>query len=108
MRAGPANDPARDIQRYLADETVEARPPTFGCRFGKVLRRNKGPVLAASLVFLALLAGIAGTTWGMVRAAQRADGERLAKKEALEEKAKALAAVVGRSRKSRRRTEAVS
>jgi hypothetical protein len=87
-----ANGLARDIQRYLADEPVEARPPSFGYQFSKSLRRHKGPVIAASLVFLALLAGVASTTWGMVREAKRADGERLAKREARDEKTKALAA----------------
>jgi serine/threonine protein kinase/tetratricopeptide (TPR) repeat protein len=62
---------AADVQRYLADEPVEARPPSAGYRLGKLLRRHKGPVLAASLLLLALLAGIAGTTYGMLRAEER-------------------------------------
>jgi WD40 repeat protein/tetratricopeptide (TPR) repeat protein len=66
-----ANGLARDIQRYLADEPVEARPPSAGYWLRKFLRRNKGPVLAASLVLLALVGGIAGTTWGLIRAEQR-------------------------------------
>ena len=59
---------ARDIQRYLADEAVEARPPSARYRFSKFLHRNRGPVLAASLVLLALVGGIFGTTFGMIRA----------------------------------------
>jgi tetratricopeptide (TPR) repeat protein len=39
-------------------------------------------MLAASLVLLALLAGIAGTTWQAVRAERRAEGELLAKERA--------------------------
>jgi serine/threonine protein kinase/Tfp pilus assembly protein PilF len=62
---------AADVQRYLADEPVEARPPSAGYRLGKLLRRHKGPVLAASLLLLALLGGIAGTTYGMLRAEER-------------------------------------
>ena len=62
---------ARDIQRYLSDEVVEARPPSRGYRLKKFLKRNKGKVIAASLVLLTLLAGIAGTTLGMIRAEQR-------------------------------------
>ena len=62
-----ANGLARDIQRYLADEPVEARPPSAGYRLSKFLKRNKGPVIAASLVLLALIGGIIGTTWGMLR-----------------------------------------
>ena len=94
---------ARDLQRYLADEPVEARPPSAAYRLQKFVSRNKGQVIAASLVLLALLAGMAGTTWGLFQArrqekiardqtfekekarkaeAARADGERLAKLDA--------------------------
>ena len=66
-----ANALARDIQRYLADEPVEARPPSAGYRLSKFLRRNKGAVIAAALVLLSLLAGIAGTTFGLIRAEHR-------------------------------------
>ena len=47
-----ANGFARDIQRYLADEVVEARPPSRGYRLKKFVKRNKGQVIAASLVLL--------------------------------------------------------
>jgi serine/threonine protein kinase len=70
-RYDTANGLARDVQRYLADEPVEARPPSAGYRLGKLLKRNRGPVAAAGLVLLALVAGIAGTTFGLVRAEQR-------------------------------------
>src|SRR5262249_12621935 len=53
-----ANGLARDLQRYLADEPVEARPPSAGYRLGKFLRRHRGPVLAAGVVLLALVGGI--------------------------------------------------
>jgi serine/threonine protein kinase/WD40 repeat protein len=59
---------AADVQRYLRDEPVLACPPSARYRFRKFVRRRKGPVLAASLVVLALLGGIIGTTWGMLRA----------------------------------------
>ena len=65
-----ANGLARDVQRYLADELVEARPPSVGYQLGKFLKRHKGPVLAAAAVLLALLAGITGTANGLVRAEQ--------------------------------------
>jgi serine/threonine protein kinase len=103
-RYDTANGLAREIQRYLADEPVEARPVSTGYRFKKFLRRNKGPVLAASSLFLTLLIGIAGTTWGLLEArrlaaaekaartdadaakdreTQRAEGERVAKEQAV-------------------------
>ncbi len=70
-RYDTASGLARDIQRYLANEPVEARPPSASYRLSKFLRRNKGPVVAAALVLLTLLAGIAGTTFGLIRAEQR-------------------------------------
>jgi serine/threonine protein kinase len=66
-----ANGLARDIQRYLADQLVEARPPSAGYRLRKAIRRNKGKVFSAGLVLLVLLAGIAGTTYGFLRAEQQ-------------------------------------
>src|SRR5262249_48558046 len=41
-----ANGLARDLQRYLADELVDARPPSTGYRLRKFLRRHKGRVIA--------------------------------------------------------------
>jgi serine/threonine protein kinase/tetratricopeptide (TPR) repeat protein len=93
---------AADIQRYLADEPVEACRPTAGYRLQKFIRRNRGPVLAVSLVILALVTGIVGTAWEAVRAEEgrqaemeRAEGERLAKvdaEKAWEHEARARAA----------------
>ena len=48
-----ANGLAMDIQRYLADEPVLAGPPGAGYRLRKLVRRNKGPVIAAAAVALA-------------------------------------------------------
>jgi serine/threonine protein kinase len=62
---------ARDVQRYLADEPVEARPPSASYRLGKFLKRHRGPVLAAGVVLLALVLGMAGTLWGLLRAEER-------------------------------------
>ena len=69
-----ANGFARDIQRYLADEVVEARPPSRGYRLKKFVKRNKGQVIAASLVLLTLVGGIVGTSLGMAFARHGAEG----------------------------------
>jgi serine/threonine protein kinase/tetratricopeptide (TPR) repeat protein len=74
-----ANGFALDVQRYLADEPIMACPPSVGYRLRKFVRRNRGPVLAASLLVLTLIGGVAGTTVGLVRANERAEGERWAK-----------------------------
>jgi serine/threonine protein kinase/tetratricopeptide (TPR) repeat protein len=77
-----ANGFAMDVERYLADEPVLACPPSVGYRLRKFARRNRGPVVAAALVAATLLAGVIGTTLGLVRAEQRALGERQAKESA--------------------------
>lgn len=76
-----ANGLARDIQRYLTDEPVEARPPSAAYRFSKFLRRNKGKVLAASLVLLALVGGIVGTSIGLIQARRAQERAELAESE---------------------------
>jgi serine/threonine protein kinase len=59
---------AADVERYLADEPVLACPPSAAYRFRKFVRRNKGPVAAATVIFLALVAGVIGTTLGLFEA----------------------------------------
>lgn len=70
-----ASSLARDLDRYLRDEPVEACPPSVSYRAAKLWRRNRGPVLAVGLVVLALVGGIIGTTWGLLRAEQARDAE---------------------------------
>jgi serine/threonine protein kinase/Tfp pilus assembly protein PilF len=59
---------AEDIRRYFRDEAVTAGPPTAGYRARKFVRRHRAGVIAVAAVGLALLAGVAGTTLGMLRA----------------------------------------
>ncbi|HEX4610717.1 MAG TPA: serine/threonine-protein kinase, partial [Urbifossiella sp.] len=66
-----ANGFAADVQRYLGGEAVQAHPPSTAYRLKKFARRNKGQVIAASLLFLTLLIGLAGTSWGFIRAEQQ-------------------------------------
>src|SRR5262249_35846617 len=75
-----------DLQRFLADVPVQACPPSTWYRLRKLLRRHKGPMLAACLVALALVGGMIATTCSMLRAT---DAERRALNEA-NQKAKAL------------------
>ncbi len=63
-----ANAFAADVHRYLADEPVQACPPTLGYRFRKFVRHYRGSVITAATILLALIGGVIGTTWGMVRA----------------------------------------
>jgi serine/threonine protein kinase/tetratricopeptide (TPR) repeat protein/type II secretory pathway pseudopilin PulG len=66
---------AADVQRFLAGEAVQAHPPSAGYRLRKFVRRNKGRVVAASLLIAALVAGLAGTSWQAIRAT-RAETQR--------------------------------
>src|SRR5262249_55897789 len=66
---------ASDVQRYLNDEPVQACPPTKAYRFRKFVSRYKGPLLAASAVFVALVVGIVGAAWGLVRAERAREKE---------------------------------
>jgi serine/threonine protein kinase len=62
---------ALDIERFLNHEPVSAGPPTAVYRLRKFIRRNRLQVVAASLVLLALVAGIVGTTLGLVEASRQ-------------------------------------
>ena len=62
------NGLGRDIGRYLANEVVEARPPSRGYLIAKFVLRHKVQVIAASLVASALVAGAVGTSLGMFEA----------------------------------------
>lgn len=95
-RYDSANGFARDIERFLNHEPVLAGPPGARYRLQKFVRRNRPQVIAAMLVLLALLAGIGGTTFGLIRAdrawsaeASRAEGERRARDEAREKQGEA-------------------
>jgi WD40 repeat protein/serine/threonine protein kinase len=62
-----AGDFARDIQRYLHNEVVQARPPSAAYRFQKAWHRNKLVFTAATAVTASLLIGLAVSTWLFVK-----------------------------------------
>jgi len=68
---------SEDIQRHLDGLPVIARSDTFGYRTSRFIRRHKAGAIAAGLVFVSLVAGIAGTAWQARNAKhQRAIAER--------------------------------
>ena len=106
------------MQRYLDDEPVQACPPSAGYRLRKFVRRNKGPVLAAGLVLLALVGGGIGAAFGLIEARKQRevtslwqqaerrararprrarDGEAKAKREAEDAREKLAAVEYGRT-----------
>src|SRR5262249_34648659 len=63
-----ANGLARDVQRYLADDVVEARPPGAGYRVRKFVRRNRKPLVTAAAFALLIVIGLVASIWQTVRA----------------------------------------
>jgi eukaryotic-like serine/threonine-protein kinase len=53
-----ANGFAADVQRYLADETVQACPPSAWYRFRKLARRNRRALVTVSVFAVAALVGV--------------------------------------------------
>jgi serine/threonine protein kinase/tetratricopeptide (TPR) repeat protein len=97
-RYDTANGLARDVQRYLADEPVEACPPSPGYRLRKFARKHRRLLAMAAVLAAVLLLSAAVSIWQAVRAIhaqvseaaerQRAeDNERQAKESAAEAKA---------------------
>jgi eukaryotic-like serine/threonine-protein kinase len=74
-----ANALAADIERYLSDQPVTARPPNTGYRLRKFVQRHRTSVAAAAVVLLALVTGAAAATVGLLQArAAQARAERSA------------------------------
>jgi serine/threonine protein kinase len=75
---------ATDIQHYLDQEPVVAGPPGRLYRLGKLVRRNRATFAGAAGIVLALIAGLAIASYGMVQARR----ERDQKQEALQSEAR--------------------
>lgn len=78
-RYSSASDLAEDVQRYLDDEVVGARPPSFGYRAAKYVRKHRLAVATAATILVALLLStIISTRFGYVAtvARQEADDAR--------------------------------
>ena len=61
---------AQEIRRYLNHEPLLAGPPGAQYRMAKFMRRHRAAVVAGTVVGLALLVGIAGLAFGLVKARQ--------------------------------------
>jgi eukaryotic-like serine/threonine-protein kinase len=64
---------ARDVERYLSDEPVEACPPSKIYRLRKFARRNKASLVTATIVLTILVLATAISTWQAVRATREGD-----------------------------------
>src|SRR5947209_5254787 len=85
------NGLAGDIERFLADDPITARPPSKLYRFQKLVRRNKIAVAAAGAVTAALIIGLGLSTWLYFKErkalARAAEAERIAKTKADDQRA---------------------
>ncbi len=81
-----ANSLARDIQRYLADEPVEAGPPSATYRLRKLAWRHRRGLMTAAALFLLLVAGVVVSSSLAVWALREEKLARSAEREALEER----------------------
>ena len=67
---------AEDIRRYLAGESITARPPSVSYQFQVFARKNKGLLVSVAGVFAVLVAGVVTSTWLYLHAeAQRERAE---------------------------------
>jgi tetratricopeptide (TPR) repeat protein len=81
---------ARDVERYLKDEPVEARPPSAWYRFRKATRRHRTALSVAGVVAATVVLGTTVSLWQVSLA--RADRERAEKAERDRIEADAVAA----------------
>jgi hypothetical protein len=116
-RYASASGLAADIQRYLKDEPIAARPPSASYQLQKFARRHKAAVGGVAAVFVVLVAGIIASG-REARVAEsrrreaviqrnRADGEAAqARQERIHAEAQTREAQAQRDRAERQRQEA--
>ena len=88
-----ANGVARDLKRYLADEPVEAYPPSSSYRLRKFARKYKKALATAAAFALLLVAGVVMST---LLAVWATSAERMAKQSELEANQQRLTAEVAK------------
>jgi tetratricopeptide (TPR) repeat protein/serine/threonine protein kinase len=94
-RYDTANGFAADVQRYLADEPVQACPPSVGYRLRKFARRHKsGMAVAAMILFFFVLLG-SGAGWALRDRAARDDERARERTERLTKVAGQVESILG-------------
>ncbi|MEI8381308.1 MAG: serine/threonine-protein kinase [Planctomycetota bacterium] len=91
-----ANALARDIERYLADELIEARPPSTGYRLRKLASKHRTALSTVAAIVLCLIVGASVSIWQAIRASraehlaiESADVARQAQAQALDNESEA-------------------
>jgi WD40 repeat protein/serine/threonine protein kinase len=101
-----ANALARDVERYLNDEAVDACPPSFAYRFKKFSRKHRAAVAATAGVLACVIVLAVSFTyaWQKSRTASRLNKEKqattdaLGKAEHFQEEARRTSAVLAMER----------
>ena len=57
---------ADDVQRFIDDEPIEARPPSFGYKVQKLVSKNKGLVYGTAATVILLLAATIVSIWFVI------------------------------------------
>jgi serine/threonine-protein kinase len=91
-RYSTAQELADDLQCFLADRPIRARPPGMLERFAKFTRRNRALVAGTATVFLILVVGVVSTTAGWVNAHQERKRAREAEQQARQDEDRAIRA----------------
>src|SRR5262249_2223618 len=67
---------ARDVQRYLNDEPVQACPPSVAYRLRKLARRHSGALAAATVLGMVLLLAVSAVGWAVRDRSARLEATR--------------------------------
>ncbi len=90
-----ANGLARDLERYLHDDVVEAQPPSAGYRLRKLIRKHRVAITTVS-AFAGLLIAAAGISALLAIKARRAEMEAMRNAHEARELAQSRAVALGR------------
>jgi WD40 repeat protein/serine/threonine protein kinase len=82
---------AADVRRFLAEEPIEARPPSAWYRLRKLAQRNKVALLTSGVVAAALFVGTVLTGWQAIRATQAEHAALQSESDAIAERNEATA-----------------
>ncbi len=75
-RYGSTEAFADDLRRYIDGYPVQAAPPGVWYALGKAVRRNRFSFIAAAIVFVSLIGGLAVASWALATVRHERDAAR--------------------------------